>query len=1159
MENKWIKRGESLNNPQYALRIMKTLIIFLFAAMFSAAANTYSQEMKIELNLKNTRVKDVFTEIEKQSSYIFLLSGNIENELNRKVDVDVHSESVDEILKIVIARTNLKYEVVDKQIVVYPNADTSKNNFSSVEAKQKEQSAQQRISGIVTDKKDGVPIIGANVSVPNTATGTVTNEKGQYSLSVPVGSTLRFSYIGYVTQEFKITNQAILNVQLVENISEIDEVVVTGYANVRKESFTGSVTQIKKDELQKVSPGNIINTIQAFDPSFRIMENISIGSNPNALPEFYMRGQSGLPGVKELDILESSDVSQFSLQTNPNTPIFILDGFEVGVQKIYDLDLTRIKSVTLLKDASSTAIYGSRAANGVIVIETVTPQSGKIRVNYSGNYSLTEPDLSSYNLMNAKEKIQAEMDANFFGEPDPSEYQHGSYEQAKWNKRSYYISKNNQLLRGVDTYWLSRPLTSSFNHKHNLFIEGGVDMFRYGIDMRYDKENGVMKGSFRNRKGVGLVTEYMGKKLQIRNQTNFDIMTNQNSPYGDFETYVRLQPYYEPINAETGEYFKDYSTLWGSVRSMKNPLYEASLDSYSNGGYKEWTNNLSVNWRIMPHLLVKGQYAISYNDSENKNFIDPRSTKYTRSDDFLQRGELRISNSKSLRQNLNLFGAYSQSIKQHYLNLSSGVNVMTTDFNSASYWYRGIPNKEYSDPAFANKIEEKPYFNDNKIRLFGAFFTSNYSYKNIYLLDASLRVDGSSEFGSNRKWAPFWSVGTGINFHNYPFLKQNKNVTMLRITGNMGQTGKSNFSPYMANNMYKIMNDDWYPTGIGANLIYLGNSDLTWEKTVSSNIALDIAFQNRYFLRVDFYNKTTKDLINDVSLPTSSGFRVYRDNIGEIRNRGFEIKTNLNVVKTKDWNLILFANLSQNKNKIMKLSESLKRYNERVDQYFDKYVNTADVFFVTTNKQFTRPIKKFEEGNSLTTIYGMKSLGINPANGKEVFEKRDGTITYDWNSVEQQVIGNTEPLAQGAFGLNAQYKQWMLYTTFLYEFGGDRYNQTLVNEVENVDLMHSNADKRVSTERWTKPGDITPLKNIKDGLVVTRVTSRFVQKNNYVRFNSLSLGYNFEPGSLKKYGLTMLRLQFNMNDIALFSTIRREMGTTYPFARTFSFTLNTAF
>lgn len=189
----------------------------------------------------------------------------------------------------------------------------------------------------------------------------------------------------------------------------------------------------------------------------------------------------------------------------------------------------------------------------------------------------------------------------------------------------------------------------------------------------------------------------------------------------------------------------------------------------------------------------------------------------------------------------------------------------------------------------------------------------------------------------------------------------------------------------------------------------------------------------------------------------------------------------------------------------------------------------------------------------------MKSLGINPANGKEVFEKRDGTITYDWSSMEQQVIGNTEPWGQGSFGLNAQYKNWSLYTTFLYEFGGDRYNETLVNEVENADLMHSNADRRVNTQRWIKPGDIAPLKNIKDRLLITRVTSRFVQKNNYVRFNSLSLGYSFNQSATKKLGLSMLRLQFNMNDIALFSTIRREMGTTYPFARTFTFTLNTAF
>lgn len=1164
MKDRRIKRKTTTNNPKRSLRFTKILALFLLLVFFNSTAGLYSQEKGITIKLKNTPLKNVFDEIEKKSNYIFLLSGNLGNELERKVTVDARSKPIEDILNSVIAKTDLKYEIVDRQVIIYKKTEPlTTDPRRRIETEQQHPGGRLLVEGLIADE-EGIPLIGVNVVAENTTIGTVTDEKGRFSIAVPVNATLCFTYIGYITQKNLITEQIFLDIRMKEDVQALDDVVITGYAPVRKESFTGSITQIKKEDLLRVSTGNIVNAIQAFDPSFRLMDNLSAGSNPNVLPEFYMRGQSGLPGVKELDMLQSSDVSQFSLKTNPNTPIFILDGFEVGVEKIFDLDLTRISSITLLKDASSSAIYGSRAANGVVVIETVRPKPGQFRVNYSGNYAYTAPDLSSYNLMNAAEKIQAEKDANFFGEPEPWEYNFDKnfYEMKKMKKRASYIRKQNQILQGVDTYWLSQPLKSALNHKHALFVEGGNESLRYGVELQYDKQDGVMKESFRNKKGIGLVAEYNHKTLQIRNHINFNAMSSQNSPYGDFGNYLRLQPYYAPFDWETGDLMKKYE-FHDDSRNVLNPLYEATLGNSDKGGYKEWVNNLSLNWQITRQLLVKGQYAITYNDASTNTFISPESTRYSAAqDEPLKRGELQTSETKSINHNVNLFAAYNQAFSNHHINLSLGFNVAAGDFNHVRSFYRGFPGKNFSSPAYAAEIVEKPRFSDNKTRLFGTFFTSNYSYKNIYLIDTSIRVDGSSEFGADRKWAPFWSFGAGLNIHNYPIFAENKLLTQLRITANTGQTGKSNFTPFMANNTFEIFNGDWYPTGIGAGLIYLGNRALSWEKTISNNIALDVTLMNRHSLRLDVYRKTTHDLISDVSLPTSSGFTVYKDNVGEILNHGFEVKLNLGIITSRDMNLFLFGNLAHNKNRINKISESLKRYNERIDKYYEDYktpINQLDEIFIQPeNAKFSKPLKKFEEGKSITAIYGMKSLGINPANGKEVFVKKDGTITYDWNSAEQQVIGNTEPWAQGSFGLNAQYKKWSLYTTFLYEFGGERYNQTLVSEVENVDLLNSNADKRVATDRWIKPGDITPLKDIKEGLIITRPTSRFVQKNNFVRFNSVSLGYDFDKEIANRLGLNMLRLQFNMNDIALFSTIRREMGTSYPFARTFTFTLNLA-
>jgi hypothetical protein len=251
------------------------------------------------------------------------------------------------------------------------------------------------------------------------------------------------------------------------------------------------------------------------------------------------------------------------------------------------------------------------------------------------------------------------------------------------------------------------------------------------------------------------------------------------------------------------------------------------------------------------------------------------------------------------------------------------------------------------------------------------------------------------------------------------------------------------------------------------------------------------------------------------------------------------------------------ANGAHNKNKIVKIAESLKEYNDRVDRYYDEYMeNYVNLY---TNEKYARPVRKYEEGGSEYAIFGMKSLGISPENGAELFMKRDGTVTYDWDAAEQVIIGNTEPTLQGSFSLNARYKGFSLYSTFMYEFGGDLYNSTLITNVESIDVAHNNVDRRVMLMRWQKPGDLAPLKAITDRYVFTRPTSRFVQKNNTLTFNSLSLGYDMDQNLIKRLGLSMLRVQFTMNEIAVLSTIHQERGTSYPFARKFGFSLNASF
>jgi TonB-linked SusC/RagA family outer membrane protein len=1145
------------------LTMMKFTAFMLLVCCLHVSANTRSQT--VTMSGRDIPLSKVFTVIKKQTGYAVFGNASLLKQ-TRNVSISVSNMPLTEFLDSVFKQQPITYRIVDRTIILYSksNAAIQFPNSGAMPARPEQTTILKElpfvpINGVVVGA-DGVPVSGASVRIKGTNTGVATDAGGKFSINANIDQTLVFSHVSMTVLEVKVKEFPV-NGRIIMKPKEatLGDVVVTGYGNIRKESFTGTYTQVTKAEIQKVTANNLIGALQVFDPSFRILQNINMGSNPNVLPEFYIRGQSGFPGVKELDRLESgTSVSQFSLRNNPNTPIFIMDGFEITVEKVYDMDINRIANVTILKDAAATALYGSRASNGVVVIETIAPKAGELRVNYNGNFSITAPDLSSYSMMNAQQKYDAEMAAQIYlpwqAETDPG------YKDQLIENLWYQQQKKNEILKGVNTYWLSQPLQTQFNNRQNVYIEGGSQSMRVGLELKYDKQNGVMKESFRDRLAAGLTVQYQTTKVQIRNQTYFDVVKADDSPFGEYSNYTKLQPYYPLYDEATGKYVRNFPNYYGNTDI--NPMYESTVGNFSKQRYKEWTNNFTVNWYLTKFLFIRGQLALDYKQSDQDKFISPESTIYDRGSLFTK-GELSQSETNSLDWNTNLFASYNQNIDKHNINLSLGINARSVNEEYITALYRGFPNASYHSPAYAYEITRKPQFNDNKTRLVGGFATANYSLNDIYLFDASFRVDGSSEFGTEEKWAPFWSVGTGMNLHNTSFLKNNKTIDMLRVTANIGQTGKSNFSPFMARNTYQVMLDDWYPTGIGASLIYMGNNNLTWEKQISWNIGTMMSFLKRFTLELNYYNKETYDLITDVSLPSSAGFAIYRENIGKVLNKGFEIKTSINAVNARNLNLTFIGNIAHNRNRIVEIAQSLKSYNNRIDEYYKGYIDVSDPQFALIyndlNAKYAKPIMKYEEGSSLTTIYGMKSLGINPANGKEVFQKRDGTITYDWDPTEQQIIGNAEPWAQGTFGVNARYKRFTLFSTFMFEWGGEQYNNTLVDNVENVNLQRSNADTRVLTDRWQKPGDVTPLKALQDRYFITRPTSRFIQRNNYIGFNSFSLGYDFDPAWLKVFRMRSLRTTFMMNDVARFSTIKREMGLDYPYARTFTLTINATF
>lgn len=1000
------------------------------------------------------------------------------------------------------------------------------------------------VYGRVIEKLSKEPMVGVTIRLDGHSTGVITDINGCYVLTLPEkGGLVIYSYIGFETRKIKVTSRQKVDVQMVEATESIQEVIVTGYNSIQKESFTGNTTKIEKEDLLKVNPNNLISAIQTFDPSFRIQENLAAGSDPNSLPQFVLRGQTGI-GETTLGQTSTSSISREVLSGNSNLPIFILDGFEVDVEKIYDLDMNSIHSINILKDAAATAMYGSRAANGVIVIERRAPEAGKFRVQYSGVLSAELPDLSSYNLMNAREKLETERLAGLYDSntPEIDPYTNGYYQRL------------NNVLTGVDTYWLSQGLRTALNHKHSVFIDGGENDVRWGVELGFRGTEGVMKHSSRKNANAAFYVDYRIGGLQIKNKVTYTYNKSTDVPFNSFSDYSHLLPYMR-LYDENGDYVRRLEKFDGASGTQVNPLYEINFyNSFDHSGYDEVTDDLSLNWRITDGLRLRGQFSVLMRNSTGDLYKDPASASYSASTGNIN-GEKTESTQKRTVIDGSLSLMYNNTFKGHNLNICLSSNMRQTQSTASETRYRGFPGGDLVSSNYAAEVYGKPSSSDNTTRLVGALLTSNYTYNNIYLADLTGRIDGSSEFGSDKRWSMFWSTGAGINIHNYDFMKSNELFSMLKFRASYGLTGKTNFSLYSAKDMYQLQTDSWYPTGYGVFLYQMGNPNLKWERKYTLDYGVEIGlWHDKIYLKASAYDERTIDLITDYTIPSSTGFTSYKENMGKVKNTGVELELRARFYSDRNWLFQLYGSFARNKNTIVEISQAMRDYNKRVEELFSGYNPES-----SSDSKYAKTYLKYYEGASLTSIYGMKSLGISPTNGKEIYLRRNGDVTDVWSADEWTIIGDTAPKGQGSFGYTLSYKQLSMFASFLYTFGGDAYNNTPVSYVENADIKNDNVDKRVLLDRWQKPGDITTMKDIRDRNVTTGASSRFVQKNNTLQWSSLTMSYNFRPEQLKKLHLSDLRLSFTMNDLFYWSTIRQERGLDYPYSRSFNLTTNIIF
>ncbi|MFD2896944.1 SusC/RagA family TonB-linked outer membrane protein [Sphingobacterium arenae] len=1111
-------------NINYLTRVMKIAMFLTIAGLLTVSASSYSQQ--ITLKGKNIPFARIVEAIRQQTGYTVFSSKSLLEEA-KPVTVDVRGMQLVDFLGEITADQSIAYQLEDKTI-----SFSQKAKSRPAPQIPKANVQQFFIVGTVQHSETKAYLEGVTVQIKGTQLSSSTDSKGRFRLILPNGTGktyLVFTCIGMKTLEMEYKGQESLSAQLEPAASAIKDVVITGIYERKKESFTGSSTTYTAKELQVVGNQNVLQSLKTLDPSFAVIDNNQFGSDPNRMANIEIRGKSSVIGLTD----------EFS--SDPNQPLFILDGFESTLQIISDLSMDRVESITLLKDASATAIYGSKAANGVVVVETKRPEPGQLRINYNLNGSVNFADLTDYNLMNAEEKLQFELLSGFYGllnEDGNLIVGANSASEANYNNRL------KEVRRGVNTYWPNEPLRTTLNQRHTLFAEGGDANLRYSASINHGLNKGVMKGSDRQATNGNIRLLYRKGNISVNNSLSIDnIRANRESV--SFASFSRANPYYRKYDADgrpnmlLESYIYNNANFQPQTVNVYSPLYDQenlNIDLEETQGF---TNNFEIEWRIMESLRARGRFGIRSMSINREQFRSPFNTEFIEID-VLERGRYNESNGKNVNYDGDFSLTYGKLLAdKHMVNAVAGARMEQNKRHQSSFGAAGFIDDEFSNPSFAlgYYIQQQPHYEEAVRRGASFFLNTGYAYDQRYLFDATLRSDGSSVFGSERQFSTIWSTGVAWNAHNEHFIKDGALswINQLRIRGSIGNPGNQNFDNYISMRLYRYNNENRNPFGASTIISNMGNRSLRWQTTLDRNVGLDLTvLDNRLRINADYFVKNTDPLLVFVSLPSSTGVSKVAQNIGEQVTHGFTLITDYTVLKRSQLNWRINLNLRQLKAQYRNMGNQLANFNE-------------------ANK--SRNLVRYYDGGSPSDLWAVRSAGIDPATGREIFLNRNNEQTFVHNYQDEVIVGNSDPDLEGVIGTNFFYKGFTASAYLRYRIGGQAFMQTLYEKVENISRANVtlNQDKRALYERWQKPGDVARFKSI--ALTeTTPMSSRFVEDNNQLIGESFSLGYeNTNAAWLQSIRASSVTFRAYMNDIFHLSTIKNERGIDYPFARSVAF------
>lgn len=975
------------------------------------------------------------------------------------------------------------------------------------------------ITGTVKDAKGGA-IPGASITVKGTTRVTSSNNLGVFSIDAQAGETLVISSIGFTTREVAVTGAAMGVITLSESAETLNELVVVGYSVQKRQSLTGALSTISGDKLKNVTSPNVQNLLAGKAPGLFVAPG---SGKPGAAASVIIRGQATLNGT-----------------TNP---LWVLDGVIVGSSP-GELNPEDIESMTVLKDAASTAIYGSQGANGVIVVTTKRAKSGQMTIDVSSRVGVNQLTNGNLQMMDGAELYD--------------------YFSSFANANTISFPRWKPELRNSNFDWWDLATKTGFNQNHNISLQGGTEKLQSFLSVGYYDESGAVRGYDYERYNFRLNTTYMPYSwLTIKPSLVGSRRSVFDQQYSVTSIYSNL-PWDSPYDAN-GNLVPHRSSLWVNTAST-NYLYDLQWNKGSNVNY-EFMGNLDFDIKITKNLTFASVNNYRYNSYAAAGYTDPRSNG-----GLSVNGRVTDYRSEYTRRYTNQILRYSNNWAKHNLNALVGYEF--NDFSSKTLDAYGtgiVPGFEVLD------VTAKPERTRGGISQWAVqsvLFNSNYDYDGRYLAQVSLRRDGASNFG--KKYGNFFSVSGGWNISREEWFRA-KYINTLKLRAAFGSVGNRPSSLYPQYDLYAVNPAAGYNGIPGLLISQLGNPNLTWEQTYTSGIGLDVnAFNNRARLTVDYYIKNTDNILYNVPISGLTGITSISQNIGKMSNKGIEVALGGDIFKTKDLTWSLDVNLGHNRNKLTDIYKT-----RNLDgTYTAKPLIVGDGLGIAGSAN-----RVIQIGLPVDTYYMREWAGVNPADGKPTWYTvtRDAegneisrTTTSDYSKATEERLDNASPDLFGGITTYLRYKGFDLNAVFGYSIGGKVYNYS--RQEYDADGTYTDRNQMQLMEgwsRWQKPGDIAthPVARYNNQDKGNSVSSRYIESNDFFRMRSLALGYNFE---LKKYKIRNLRAFIsgeNLFVITKYSGVDPEIPvaedtgnvlfstgpSVYPMTRKFLFGLNVSF